>query len=113
MSADVPLFALGKNKGDKGFIKANKDDIAATINFLYQRGMWSKFHYVQWMNQLKKMDDAEMLHLWWDAITGGAMFEVDSPKIEALEAKTEAMEEMAEEKVEMKYGKKMDKKKMK
>ena len=103
--ADVPVFLFGKNrdgsKAQSAFVNSTKDDIQATLDFLYKRGMWSKYHYEHWTMALSEMKE-EMLHLWWDAIVGGAMFEMESPHMEMLEAKTEAMEEMAEEKVKMK-----------
>lgn len=105
--ADVPIATIMNQVKDgsnnKEFEKANRADVLATIEFLYKRGMWSKFHYNHWKKMANGMD-AEMLHLWWDAITSGAMFEMESPKMEMLEAKTEAMEEFIEEKVEKKMS---------
>ena len=105
MSADVPVFLFSKKRSKKqisAFTNDTKEDIKATIEFLYKRGMWSKYHYTRWIAELDGMCE-ESLHLWWDSIVDGAMFEMESPKMEMLEAKTEAMEEMAEEKVEQKY----------
>ncbi len=112
--SDVPVAIIMNQCGheeNKEFEKVNRDDILATIEFLYKRGMWSKFHYTQWKKMAMHMD-AEALHLWWDSIVGGAMFEMESPKMEMLEAKTEKMEEMAEEMVEHKMKSKMMKSKM-
>lgn len=82
---DTPLF-LFENENTKAFATKTKRDIDATLDFLYKRGMWSKFHYDEWKKQLKTMDDPEKLHLWWDAITAGAMFEIESPLEERIES---------------------------
>ena len=106
--SDVPVFIYRKDRSPKlksAFVSSNKEDILATIAFLYKRGMWSKFHHDKWSAEVKDSNCEEYLHLYWDSITSGAMFEMESPHMEALEAKTEAMEEKAEEKVKMK-GKK-------
>jgi len=98
--ADVPVFVF-ENNDKKLFISKNKADIQATIDFLYERGMWSKFHKEQWSDQLSKINDAEKLHLWWDAITQGAMFEMESP----LHERIESLGEMDKEKKECKTSK--------
>ncbi len=106
--SDVPVFLFTKSRERKAasaFSNETKADIKATIDFLYKRGMWSKYHHKRWMAEVDNMNE-EMAHLWWDAIVSGAMFEMESPKMEMLEARTEAMEEIAEEKVELKHGKK-------
>jgi hypothetical protein len=90
------------NKNDK-FVEANKKDILATYKFLYNRGMWSKFHYEQWSKMIEDCKDAETLHLAWDSIVSGAMYEMESPKHEAMEARTEKMEEMVEDMVESRF----------
>lgn len=102
--SDVPVVTVMnscKGKGSEEFLKANVADIKDTLTFMYKKGMISKFHYEQW-NKMTNGLDAETAHLWWDSITSGVMFEMESPKMEALEAMTEKMEEMAEKKVEMK-----------
>ncbi len=107
MSADVPVFMFSKDRYDSkassAFTNDTRSDIKATLDFLLKRGMFSSYHHKHWLNALGGMHE-EMLHLWWDSIVGGSMFEMDSPHMEMLEAKTKAMEEMAEEKVEMKMG---------
>ena len=45
---DVPVLTVTTPGNHKEFLKKNKEDILATIEFLYKRGMWSKFHYEQW-----------------------------------------------------------------
>ena len=97
MSYDVPVMDIASKKKNKEFLKKNKDDIQATMDFLYKRGMWSKFHYEQWTNMLKECESSELLHLWWDSIVGGAMFEMESPKMEMIEEAMEGMGEVAEE----------------
>lgn len=83
MSKDVPNFVYDKKRkgstNQKAFVKANKEDIVETIKFLYKRGMWSKFHYTYWLKEAQSMTSEEDLHLWWDAIVGGAMFEKELP----------------------------------
>ena len=95
---DVPAFLYTEKnrKNSENFISVTKNDIMATIKFLYKRGMWSKYHQTQWIAELNDCNDEETLHLWWDAIVGGAMFEVEP----MLEARIEAMEEFEEDKVE-------------
>ena len=74
----VPVFQVNKNrKGSAAFVKDAKADIIATIEFLYSRGMWSKFHYDKWKAAAEEMEDEIKLHMWWDAIADGAMFEED------------------------------------
>lgn len=96
---DAPQFLYSEGRknssNQKEFIKATKDDIVATIKFLYKRGMWSKYHYTYWLKEANSMQSEEELHLWWDAIVGGAMFETEP----LLESKKEAMEEVEESKV--------------
>ena len=101
---DTPAFLLaeGKERKDEEFNKPTKNDIRATIRFLYQRGMWSKYHYTMWMKELESCGDSEMLHLWWDSIVGGAMFEVEG----RFEARLEAIEEAEEDKIEQQMMKK-------
>lgn len=105
MSMDAPAFIYGnKNRSNRQkFVKKNKEDVLATIEFLYKRGMWSKFHYEQWKAEAQSMTDEEMLHLWWDSIVGGAMFEVEPN----FEAKKEGMEEEAEDAGKMLASKKL------
>lgn len=95
---DAPSFFYGnkERKNKKNFISATKNDIVATIRFLYKRGMWSKYHYTQWMAEVNSCEDEEMLHLWWDSIVGGAMFETEP----MLESRIEALEEFEADKVE-------------
>lgn len=68
------------------FTANTREDIQATMDFLLSRGMWSKYHHTHWSAFLSECGDPEMLHLWWDAITTGSMFEVESPLEESLEA---------------------------
>ena len=98
MSMDAPAFLYKKEerKNKKNFISVTRNDISETIKFLYKRGMWSKYHYTQWTAELNDIEDEETLHLWWDSIVGGAMFEVEP----MLETRMEAMEEFEEDKVE-------------
>ena len=94
---DAPMFLYsGSRENSKEFTTITKNDIIATIKFLYKRGMWSKYHYTMWLKEVQAMEDEEMLHLWWDAIVGGAMFETEP----MIEAKMEAMQELEEDKVE-------------
>jgi len=95
--ADAPSFLYARDrKKNKEFVSATKNDIIETIKFLYKRGMWSKYHYTHWMEEAKKCNDEETLHLWWDAIVGGAMFEVEP----LSEARMEALEDWEEDQVE-------------
>ena len=96
MDAPAFLYAGTERKNKKNFISVTRNDIRATIDFLYKRGMWSKYHYTQWKTELADIKDEETLHLWWDSIVGGAMFEVEP----MLESRMEAMEEFEEDKVE-------------
>lgn len=76
MGAHVPVFQVNKNrKGSKVFAKDAKADVVATIEFMYERGMWSKFHYDKWKAAAEEMNDEVKLHMWWDAIVNGVMFE--------------------------------------
>ena len=84
---DTPVFLFSGD--NKTFGKKTKDDIIATIEFLYSRGMWSKFHYENWLKEAQEMSDAEELHLWWDSIVAGAMFEIESPLEERIEKMSE------------------------
>ena len=94
---DSPTFLYTKErKNKKNFMTVTRADIKATIEFLYKRGMWSKYHYTQWKAELANIQDEETLHLWWDAIVGGAMFETEP----MLESRMEALEEFEEDKVE-------------
>lgn len=78
MSAHVPVFQVNKDrKGSKKFAKDAKADILATIEFLYKRGMWSKFHYDKWKAAAEEMNDEMKLHMWWDEIVNSTMFEMD------------------------------------
>ena len=96
---DAPVFLYSDTrKNSKEFKSVTKNDIIATIKFLYKRGMWSKYHYTMWMKEVQAMEDEEMLHLWWDSIVGGAMFETEP----MLESKLEAMQEFEEDAVEQK-----------
>ena len=98
MDSPAFLYTKGQDKraNKANFMTTTRNDIQETIKFLYKRGMWSKYHYTQWLNELKDCESEETLHLWWDAIVSGAMFEVEP----MLEARIEAMEEFEEDKVE-------------
>ena len=99
MSMDAPMFLYGdEDRNSKEFKAVTKNDIVATIKFLYKRGMWSRYHYTMWMKEVEAMDSEEMLHLWWDSIVGGAMFETEP----MIDAKLEAMQEFEEDSVEKK-----------
>ncbi len=102
MGLHSPAFIYDENRTDKEkkeFAQITYSDIDATIKFLYKRGMWSKYHYMQWTKALESMkDDEETLHLWWDAIVSGAMFEVPA----MLEERLEAMKDLEEDAVEQK-----------
>lgn len=91
-----PVFLYTDDRNDKDFVAVTKNDIKATIDFLYKRGMWSKYHYMQWKKALDQITDAETLHLWWDAIVSGAMFETDA----MLDEKLDAMRKLEEDKSE-------------
>lgn len=95
---DAPVFLYKEGRDDKEFITVTRNDIKATIDFLYKRGMWSKYHYMQWKKALDQIKDAETLHLWWDSIVSGAMFETEP----MLGEKIEAMRELEEDKAEQK-----------
>jgi hypothetical protein len=75
-----------------------KEDVIATLKFMYKRGMLSKHHYTYWLEAANKCEDPEVAHLWWDSITAGVMFEGEG----ATEAKLEAMEELIEDEIEQK-----------
>ena len=78
MSMHVPVFMVDKNrKGKNKFIADVKADLRATIEFLYKRKMWSKFHYEKWLAALDEMTDEVLLHGWWDDIVNSSMYEVD------------------------------------
>ena len=105
--ADVPMFIFSKKREgsseQKKFIQDTKADIKAVIDLLYKRGMWSKYHYEKWSKELSMCNNEEMLHLWWDSITTGAMNEVESPKEESLELFTELKaEKMLQDKMSKK-----------
>lgn len=86
MSLHAPVFLKKEiRKNSDEFAKRNKEDILATIEFLYKRGMWSKFHYEQWKKEAESCIDPIILHGWWDAIVGGAMFEVDFEEIKEIQ----------------------------
>jgi hypothetical protein len=75
--ADVPVMTImnemkNPSKNDK-FGEANRKDILATLKFLNGRGMLSDFHFKHWTDMANECKDAELLHLWWDSITSGAM----------------------------------------
>lgn len=107
--ADVPVFLyLEERKGSKvseTFLKDTKADIQAVLDLLMQRGMWSEYHYKKWSAELKACGSEEVVHLWWDAITTGTMFETESKVMEMIEGQLEAAEEIGEEKVKMKASK--------
>lgn len=109
MDSPAFLYTDEKRKNIDNFRNATRNDIEATINFLYRRGMWSKYHYTQWKNELKDIQSEETLHLWWDSIVGGAMFEVEPE----LQTRMEAMEKYEEDKVEQKKMKQRQKRHMK
>ena len=97
MSMDAPIFLYDDNRKNKeSFMTATRADIISTIKFLYKRGMWSKYHYTHWMKEAEGIESEEMLHLWWDSIVSGAMFETEP----MIEARLEAMGEFEEDKTE-------------
>ena len=105
-----PSFLYGKDRSGKAkadFAKITYMDIKETMKFLYKRGMWSKYHFMQWTKALEELkNNEEELHLWWDAIVSGAMFETDALLKERLEALKEFEEdELEKKKMMMKQGK--------
>lgn len=102
--ADVPFFLFKKNRKNtpeqKAFLAETRADIRAVIELLSKRGMWSEYHTKRWLAELDVCNDEEVLHLWWDSIVGGAMFEVGSPKIDAVEDLAESITEEMEEAIE-------------
>ena len=86
MSIHVPAFMVDKNrKGKNKFIADVKADLRATIEFLYERKMWSRFHYEKWMDALNEMTDEVYLHGWWDSVVAGAMYEVDEEDLREMQ----------------------------
>ena len=82
----VPVFMVDKNrKGKNKFIADVKADLRATIEFLYERKMWSRFHYEKWMDALNEMTDEVYLHGWWDSVVNGAMYEVDEEDLREMQ----------------------------
>lgn len=78
----APVFLKDRNRGTtKKFLKDTKEDILATIEFLYSRGMWSKYHYDKWKAEVEASNDEVYLHAFWDSIVSGAMFEDDIEEI--------------------------------
>lgn len=75
----IPVFIAEANrdKTSKAFKATVKEDVLATIEFLYKRGMWSKFHYEKWKAEAERMTDEALLHGWWDAIVNSAMYEME------------------------------------
>ena len=105
---DVPVFLVcGTNGVNQEHVKAMRTDIMDTIKFFYKKGFWSKHHYTHWLQAAKDMEDPEKLHLWWDSITTGAMFEIEG----RTSARLEAMEELVEDEIEMKRMSKRAKRK--
>jgi hypothetical protein len=85
MSYHAPVFQTNKKRaGAKKLAADAKADIKAVIELLFERGMWSKFHYDKWMQGLEELDDEVSLHMWWDAVVNGAMFEVDCEEFEEI-----------------------------
>ena len=85
MNIHAPVF-LGKSnrKTTKKFTEDTRADVIATIEFLYKRGMWSKYHYEKWLEEAKICKDEAILHGWWDAIVGGAMYEIDLENVNEM-----------------------------
>ena len=78
----VPMFLKDKDRKTSGkFIKDTKADILAVIELLYSRGMWSKYHYEKWTEEIKNSMDEVSLHGFWDSIVNGAMFEEDAEEV--------------------------------
>lgn len=100
MHAPAWLYDPNRSEKDKKeFNQITYNDIDATIKFLYKRGMWSKYHYMEWTKALNAIkDDGEALHLWWDAIVSGAMFETET----GLGERIEALKEFESDEVEQK-----------
>lgn len=86
MSIHAPVFLANKMRSNaEEFADKNKEDILATIEFLYKRGMWSKFHYEEWKKEAEACMDPVLLHGWWDAIVSGVMFEADAEDIREMQ----------------------------
>ena len=86
MSVHAPVFLANTMRPTaEEFADRNKEDILATIEFLYKRGMWSKFHYEEWKKEAETCMDPVLLHGWWDAIVGGAMFELDADDVKEMQ----------------------------
>ena len=90
---DVPMFLVTEKQkmtpAKAKFAVDTKGDIQAVMDVLLERGMWSKYHHTHWSNFLKEMTCSEKIHLWWDSITTGAMFEVESTMGEEPEVEIE------------------------
>lgn len=86
MSIHAPVFLNSKDRPTSGkFVKDTKADVQAVLDLLYERGMWSKYHYDKWSKELDICGDEALLHGWWDAITSGAMFELDLDGIREMQ----------------------------
>ena len=82
MSMHAPVFLKDENrKTSKKFINDTKADILAVLDLLYSRGMWSKYHYDKWSEEVKNSNDEVYLHSFWDAIVNGCMHEADMKEI--------------------------------
>ena len=90
---DTPMFLVTEKQkmtpAKAKMSSATTEAIQAVMDTLLQRGMWSKYHHTHWSNFLKEMTCIEKLHLWWDSITTGSMFEVESTMGEEPEVEIE------------------------
>ena len=78
MRMHAPVFLKDENrKTSKKFIDDTRADILAVLDLLYSRGMWSKYHYEKWSEEVKNSNDEVYLHSFWDAIVNGCMHEVE------------------------------------
>lgn len=83
----APVFLAKENREtSEEFIQKTKEDIQAILDTLKKRGMWSKYHYDKWSAELEVCKDEALLHAWWDAITHGAMFELDLEDIREMQS---------------------------
>lgn len=86
MSIHAPVFLAKKERATtKKFIEDTREDILATVEFLYKRGMWSKYHYEKWTEEAKLCKDEAILHGWWDSIVNSAMYELDLDEVREME----------------------------
>jgi RNAse (barnase) inhibitor barstar len=83
----APVFLANKNRStSKKFTKKTKEDIQAVLDTLKERGMWSNYYYDNWSAELAICKDEALLHAWWDAITNGAMFELDFEELREMQS---------------------------